>query len=410
MQRTPVPLLFAIVFTLLAGCANKTASGTKEILTIACWISDTPLSLCVDEFNKNSDDYEIQIYEYYDPTEQDYNAAMTRMRIDLIANDVCDLIYLDSMDIYALENAGLLMDLNPLIATDMQFNVDDYYWNIWSLYQREGKLYEWIPAFELTGVFGPSTILSDIDSWTIDEYKQFSASTGQSIGSIAPATMICSMLQYTNHSLISPENGICNLNSEEFKEWLAFSKDFDSSNGILWLNWIRGLNEYLSWQIDFGAPICLVNVPATQQSSICASAHFSFGISSKTEHTSVCWDFLKSIMEDKLLNQLTLGVEPVGFPMKRALFSEQLARAMLPVSDSDAIIYNWGDSAISLTRADKTRLTNQVENINCVQKRISAVLDIVIDESEAYFNGDKSLNDTTKIIQSRSGIYLSEQQ
>lgn len=410
MKKKAVIFLFVAVFALTIGCGKTETTGDKTMITIACWIKDTPLSLCVDEFNQRNSDYEIQIYEYYDPTEQNYEAAMTRMRMDLIANDVCDLLYLDSMDIYALENAGLLMDLNPLMEQDKQFHYEDYYWNIWSLYQRNGKLYEWIPAFELAGVFGPSTLLSDVDTWTMDEYRAFSNSTGQSIGSITPATMICSMLQYTNHDLISLENGTCNLNSEEFKEWLAFSYGFHSSNGDLWVNWIRGMKDYLSWQFDFGTPICMVNVPTTQRSSICASAHFSFGISSKTEHALICWEFLKFLMDDALLNQMTLGAEPVGFPMKKDLLTTQLECAMLPESDSNAIVHNWGDDAIPLAESDAARLIQQIENIDCVQKRISAVLDIVIDESGAYFEGEKNVDDTARIIQSRSSIYLAEQQ
>lgn len=409
-----VLLVIAISFILFAtssGCTDEVeeSENNKTRLTIACWINDYPLSFYVDEFNKSNSQYVLQIYEYYDPTEQDYAAAMSRMRVDLIANDVCDLLYLDSMDIYALENAGLLMDLMPLMDEDDSFNKEEYYWNIWSLYQRGGKLYEWIPAFELTGTFGPSNLLDGVDAWNMDEYQDFVVSTGQSIGSIQPQTLICSMLQYTNHDLIDLENGTCNLNSEEFQTWLEFAKQFKDVNGILWVNWIRGINEYLSWQMSFKEPICLVNIPTTQAGSICASAHFSFGISSKTENISACWDFLNFLMDDELLNQISLSAEPIGFPMKKDVLRSQLTNAMLPVTDMNSLIYDWGAEAIPITEGDEERLLLQIENIDCVQKRISALLDIVIDESEAFFDEEKSVEEIANLIQGRASIYLAEQ-
>jgi len=411
-KRTLVVLLAAVIMieALLPGCAREETSEDKTILTIACWIKDFPLSLYVDEFNNRNSDYEIQIFEYYDPTEQDFEEAMTRMRIDLIVNNRCDLLYLDSMDIYALENAGLLMDLLPLMEEDTQFQTEEYYWNIWSLYQRSGKLYEWIPAFELTGVYGPSMLLSDIEAWTIEEYRDFTESTGQRVGAITPTTMICSMLQYSNHDLISLENGTCHLDSEEFMEWLKFAGEFESGNGSLRLHWIRGMMDYLSEQQMFETPVCLVNVPVSQRNSICASAHFSFGISSKTEHTDICWDFLEFLMDDDMLNQVTSGFEWVGFPMKKDLLISQLDCAMLPASDPDSLVHNWGEDAIPIKEPDAARLLHQIETIDCVQKRIMAVLNIVIDESAAYFSGDKTIEETASLIQSRSSIYLSEQQ
>ena len=230
MKKT---ILVFILVVVLCGCSKSqdpTTFGISDMkgntksttLTLACWIADNSLRNCVEEFNKNNTNYTLEIHEYYDPTEQDYQTAMTRMQIDLVSDDSFDLFYLNSLDIYALENAGILLDLLPLMETDTTFKKEDYYWNIWSQYCRDGKLYEWIPAFDLTGVIGPSELLSTVKTWSISDYTEFTKDTGQAIGNILPESMICSMLQYTNHKLIDLENGTCNLNSDEFREWMNF--------------------------------------------------------------------------------------------------------------------------------------------------------------------------------------------
>lgn len=403
-------LLFVVVLSFTA-CGKQSAGGIgPTTLTIACWIKDYPLVYSVEKFNQRNNNYRIEIHEYYDENALDYKAAMTRMQADLISNSKVDLLYLDSMDIYALENAGLLKDLLPLMEKDHTFKVDDYYWNIWNQYQRNGKLYEWIPAFELTGVFGPSCLLDEIDRWTIEEYLEFVKMNGQEISNCTPEIMINYMLQFTRNNLIDLRNGSCELDSQEFQFWLEFAKDVAPCEGGLFVDWISGMNAYLSWQHSFHTPIRLVNIPNTQTCGVCASAHFSFGISSKTENVSACWGFLKLLMEDDVLNDVTLGIESVGFPMKKEVMHEQLERAKLDAADVDSLVYNWGDDAAPMTEEESVYMINLLENIDCVQGRFSAVLDIVSDEAQAFFNGDKSVEETTEIIQSRVSIYLSEQQ
>ena len=150
-MKVKITAVMVVLGLLLSSCGvlREDANGEVTTLTLACWIQDYPLSYCVEQFNHNNKKYQIEIHEYYDETEDNYTAAMTRMKLDLISNDSWDLIYLDSMDIFALESAGVLMDLLALMEQDEKFQKEDYEWHIWEQYIRNGKLYEWIPAFEL---------------------------------------------------------------------------------------------------------------------------------------------------------------------------------------------------------------------------------------------------------------------
>ena len=188
-----------------------------------------------------------------------------------------------------------------------------------------------------------------------------------------------------------------------------FSKSLKNSNGTLSKSVIMGFIDYLSWQIHSGEPCCIVNIPSTNGCSMCASAHFSFGVSSRTKNISGCWNFLKFTMDDAVLSKITLGMESAGFPMKKSLMMDQIERAQLPATNEYSIIHHWGEDAIPLTQTDALRLIEQLDKIDCVQKRCTSVLEIVIEESAPYFNDEKGIDETLKLIQNRSSIYLSEQ-
>ena len=115
-------------------------------------------------------------------------------------------------------------------------------------------------------------------------------------------------------------------------------------------------------------------------------------------------------MDDEVLSATTLGAEYVGFPMKKSILAEQLELAQLPGSNPSSLIYHWGEDAIPLGEDEAQRLKEQIASIQCVEKRISAVINIVSEESKAFFCGDKTCDETVKLIQNRVSIYLAEQQ
>ena len=95
--------------------------------------------------------------------------------------------------------------------------------------------------------------------------------------------------------------------------------------------------------------------------------------------------------------------------MKKSILCDQLTLAQLPSSDPSSLIHLWGEDAIPLTAEDALRLERQIATICCVENRISAVINIISEESKAFFCGDKTCDETVDLIQNRVSIYLAEQ-
>ncbi|MDD6503040.1 MAG: hypothetical protein PUF46_05935, partial [Oscillospiraceae bacterium] len=62
-----------------------------------------------------------------------------------------------------------------------------------------------------------------------------------------------------------------------------------------------------------------------------------------------------------------------------------------------------------LTQRDIDNFWNVVNNITLKENRDSAINDILLEEASAYFNGVKTAEEVSEIIQNRVALYLKEQ-
>ena len=62
------------------------------------------------------------------------------------------------------------------------------------------------------------------------------------------------------------------------------------------------------------------------------------------------------------------------------------------------------------TEAQMDRFWRLYESTQQITGRNDALLDIVMEQADVYFAGDKSLEETAKLIQNRAHLYVSEHQ
>ena len=62
-----------------------------------------------------------------------------------------------------------------------------------------------------------------------------------------------------------------------------------------------------------------------------------------------------------------------------------------------------------MTRADADKLLDFLDAIENLNEYDSAIMDIIKSECQAMFAGDKTPEETAKLIQSRASLYVAEQ-
>ena len=63
-----------------------------------------------------------------------------------------------------------------------------------------------------------------------------------------------------------------------------------------------------------------------------------------------------------------------------------------------------------VTQADIDRVLSLIDGASAMPDIDQKAAEMIMEEVQVYFAGDKSLDETVKIIQSRVGIYLAEKQ
>ena len=373
-------------------------------------------------------------------TDNDYDAGVTRLNTDIVGGNVPDIIlssYNMPMDSYA--SKGLFLDLDPLIEADSDINMDDYLTNIIDSFRRDGKLYSLVPGFSVYTIAAATSDLGGKTSWTIKDMKQIADAKGIAykdlFGPGYARDEIMMMAVYINaSSYIDWDNHKCSFDSDEFKEFLAFLKEFpdevDSSvydtdysdywrkdKALVELMYMSSFYEYKSsLRGTFGEPITMIGFPTDGVSGSGIIPTNEICISASTTKQEGCWEFVKGFLSDDYQQKL---VDYGEFPVKRSELEELAAESMKAQTwvneDGEEETYTEtttiGGKDVEMTPLTQEEVDYMMSYIESLTEHVNydeEILNIITEEAAAYFNNQKSVDEVAKIIQSRISIYVNE--
>ncbi len=407
-------LIFSVSLLILcAGCGKESADTDGTVLHLTCWIEDMELDQLIELFEEAHPGVTIEVKAYYDET-ADFSVATSRMNAELATGDSVDLYYLENtMDVMSLVNAGLLADLYPLMESDESFVAEEYYENIWEAMELNGSLYEIPAGFQIGAIVGPKTLLGERTGWTIDEFQSFVAQQADP-ETVLPQTrsyMLYCMTAYAMFDYIDVNAGTCNFDNESFANWLEFIASFPenvdntvAAEAQTRSSWFSGLYEYIQRRDEFGDALQFVGFPSDNAPGPCIETLISFGISSQTEQPELCWEFIKTMLSQEYQEQV---VAYNSFPMRKSVFENQLSASMLPSTEEGALVSS--NSILGpLSQKEADQLRELVSSLSVIRFRYEDITNIIEEEANGFFTGNKTAEDVSKIIQNRVEIYLSE--
>ena len=176
----------------------------------------------------------------------------------------------------------------------------------------------------------------------------------------------------------------------------------------------RVLTQYTNLRPDtllftdalFGEDWTALGFPTPDRSTAIMDVWMAFGIAETCQNKEAAWQYIRMEMD---------GEGMVSQSANRKYIEEELERAALPVEDPDALANHAGYSIDEQELEPKPITKGQAENyLQLLENAGTAMVDpevtaIVQEETEAFFAGDKTAEDTAKIIQNRVSIYLGEQ-
>lgn len=444
----------------------------KQKLVLGTLTTNYILQDLVVNFNKSSDAWQVTVKAYLDDDSQSdaFKAdALVRLNSDIASGNGPDLFLFsaityglnwvgipeDDLDVKMLADKGVFEDLTPYLEQSAVLSRDDMYDSVLDAYTFDGVLVSIPKKFALSTYFGGAKQLGDRDGWTLDEmmacYKAhpdrelFYEPTSMSVMNFC--------LMFNLDSFVDWEKGTCHFDSPEFKGLLEFAAGFSNTAEVSELAGVyqfagsrKGelllgqgnlycLRDIQYQQLAFQDEAVAAGYPTLDGSCGCGLTGIGcFAISSQSDMKEGAWAFIESYL---VLEEEDSFAE--GFPTRRSvmdrLVEEELKERSpeesalveyvgenederVPVLDEYGRPYPFGTVTIFYedgmypyryaTREEVDQVLALIDAAKPFPFGTKQLFNIIEEEAEAFYQGQKSVDEVADIIQRRVEIYVSE--
>ena len=183
------------------------------------------------------------------------------------------------------------------------------------------------------------------------------------------------------------------------------------------------VQEYQMYNGLFGEKVNFIGYPdADRKGNMITSTTGSVAINASSKHKEGAWEFVKILLSDEYQDSLVSeNSMSYGFPVKRSALEKQFARDMEKEYTTDAngnkveqMKTSWGydDFNMDIYAATQEEIDAVKAIIESAEKTSTVsneeLVNIITEETGAFFKGQKSAKETADIIQNRIQIYMKE--
>lgn len=432
---------------------DRSTLPEREIVTLA-YANDPGLFSAIIRFNREHQDVRIELRSYveYNTEDQMYGGA-TKLKTEMLAGNTPDILILNGLDFRQLAARGLLADLYPLLDADAELSREDILPAAARALEYDGKLLRMASTFQLSFAVGLKEKVGDRNGWTYSEALQALKALPEGGTFLSSSETRESMLEVflssDADSFINWQTGEVSFDSEEFISLLKLTKtmpaQFDYEN-YEWseddYDFTRVLTgkQLLSWEFfyDYGSVINLkhnfgnldklatIGLPNRNASGIVLNLDSAVAICEASKHKEAAWQFVREyltgnmesdygygfstnvrVFEKKLEEAKTIQyeVDESGRAYVDPETGEKVKKALSGYYDEETSEY----VEIYSMSEDEARLLEQIiDNASPGNDRDLEILNIVNGQVEAYFSGQRSAEETAKIIQNKVQLYVNE--
>lgn len=423
---------------------ERSQVAEKEVITLATlYEGDSTLQKAIVNFNKTSDKYQIALKNYISNaqewTENTYTDALARFNADLVSNDAPDIFDLSGLDWNNLAAKGVLEDLTPYMEASTIANTKDFVPAVLAAYNMDGKQLTVPMNFGIDTLMGKSSLVGSEAGWTLDEMMAFADAHPDAdlMRYITPESALSVCLRYNNETFIDYAKGTCYFDSPEFIKVLEFANRFEEepyvdtsfptqlqTNQVLLADVIfSDVHSYQMYHLLFEEEATCIGYPTFDGSAgVFLSGYQMYGISAQSKHKEGAWQFMESLLsakEDEHIWQ---------FPSRVDMLDKMLAEAMKPdyrYDENGDMMYgedgqplqnpkttwgydDWEAEIYAATQEEIDGLKAMIDIAKVAGSSDQQIYEMIFEEAQPYFEGQKSAQEVAGIIQSRVKIYIEE--
>lgn len=442
---SPSPTPSSVEEYLRAPMPGQIIPEGREIVSLGTFgnvDATSPMYKAVSAFNQAQEKYfvKIEIYSSYD-----------RFLIDIARKQGTDLYNLyQGVSAQLLARKGILEDLTPYFENSNAISRDDIVDAVWRAGSVDDRLYFLIPGFTCQGILVEKGYTRD-GAWSGKDYINLGKKYPDSMLNNTirnPSSQILSELPEYMTAFIDWEDKTCRFDSDEFIALLEDLKALSDYNyeavdqnaplaelihGKVYLSKLvslrmnPGMSDYRDIMEAFGDDYEIAGYPTADGSLRYAMDFYDqiYGMNAGAENKEGAWAFFEYLVSEEYQqpsppNDMSgydslLGVR---FPARKDALEQGLQANVNYVADpNDRVIYHTNqytkerasEEYTGFTEEDKQKILHIIDNsFRKTFDKDYTLLNILFEESDPFFQGDKSAKDVAKIIQSKVSLYLAE--
>lgn len=373
-------------------------AGERETVKVAVYCVDDYMGLAslakaaLQGFENNDPRYAFEVTEYGED-------ELDRLLVQLTAADAPDLVIFNQ----GVNTASpVFQDLYPLLDADPELSRESFLPRLLEDLSVNGELHELWTEVNVITLAARVSDVGDGKGLTTADYDRILAESGHYDAVFQHFMDKENLLHYVStvgiSRYVNRAEGICSFDDPSFKELLAWCAKMcdevpegsDSTfalypeDVVLWFEWMQTpVRVSLLESNVFHEPFVFVGFPTgDDMGSFYTMEGMAMAIPAAAKNPEGAWAFLRS-----------------------RLLPEEQAREYFPVSLEAALrqIREDGDEKDEALLLDLLDHTGFAENIADEPLR-----QIVMDCGLAYLRGEKDLDETIELLQSRASIYMAE--
>lgn len=355
------------------------------------------IRMSVEQFNSSDPDYIIKIVSYAGMETQD-------IAVQIGSGKMPDILDVGRLPLRQMSANGLVEDLYPFIDDDPELNREDYMGNILDAFTYDGKLACTVANFECVTVVSPSILVGTEPGMTYDELNSIVNSMPDDMTLFHPLknrdAIFTLTLPYELDSYI---------------DWPTLSCKFDSIGFIQYLEFLRSIPETVGESSTATRPLCLlrptsiaafddydgvvryagtdkftfIGYPCAYGTGNAFHPRGDFSMSSSCKHKDAAWRFIRQYMTSAYQQNQK------AFPSNRNLLD---ARREAAISNG------------TVTREQAEQIMALINSTTKTDTQNYALYNMILEQAQPYFRGEKTAEEAAAQIQSRVGLFLGEMQ
>ena len=408
----------------------------KEELLLVCWdCCPEDLEQAVISFNRENEQYHITVQLYQEDAWLDAR---------LVSSDSPDMLLLHSWEAEKYGARHALEDLAPYLEKSDRLKREDFLEYPLKPYIIDGKLVGIPSEFICLTLRGQSSEIGSQAGWTMQDMMALTEKYPER--KLNKRSFRWNLenfcINYVMDTFVDRENGTCRFDTEEFRlfvQWLGkysgslTDPDYfpEAEDPLAVQSTVTNILEYLMYVSRPEEDTTSIGYPSSDGSPRYSGGTFNaVGICSKSRHKEGAWQFIEYFLSLKEYGPLR--VISTRMPTRRELLDAMLEDALTPdyismPKDPSAsqMLPKWmpagyTDMKGSFVQTQTVYYCATQEEIDGLLEMISQtdfswpdllesdVLDIIAQEAGYYFDADKSLEEVSKIIQSRVSTLVQE--